>query len=125
MNSVIYEGFSCNDCQFKTLRQSCLKEHVEKQHNNISNFEANRWKTTRIHNAIEYECDECKFKVSKKADLSKHKKRMHNKTKNACDKCKEIHEKKVFRCGLCPFVSGTGSLLVEHYNSVHDFHLTV
>ena len=122
MNSVIHEGFSCKDCQFKTLRQSCLTEHVKKLHKKISNFEANCWKTTQIHKAIE--CDECK-KVSKKAGLTKHKKRMHNKTKNSCDKCKEIHEKQVFNCGLCPFVSGTGSLLVEHYNSVHDFHLTV
>ena len=118
----------CCGCLYFSSDMSDISEHMKDQHD-IGHGEAqtefkcdhcgklfgdslslNRHKS--IHNRI-IECDECGYEAVNQATLKKHKMIMHTDLAQRAGK-------KVFKCTDCKFGSFERSVLVGHFQRIHD-----
>ena len=138
----------CPDCNYSSVRLSCLKRHYEIMHERKSHvcewagcdFVTQRKPLLKdhirsIHQGMEFICDKCGFETSSQGYLSKHKKTVHGNENDSllCEQCSYIaksgaelkkhrdeHNVCAFECKQCDYKTKNDKLLKRHISMKHS-----
>ena len=122
------KGFSCKQCDFKSLQKAKLYQHIKSEHEHLKKYRE-RYKT--------FNCQNCKFSCQTRSGWTMHNRIKHLGIEYPCNICgkkfgqkssliihqtQTVHafkEKKVYQCKKCSMTFDNNTSLYEHLTTVH------
>ena len=137
--------FSCDQCEYESVRRNSIKRHTDAVHLGIK-FQCNECQIeyssddqikahiNSVHNGEFYECDQCNKKFEQPRTLHLHVKFSHEGRKTKCNECdktfsstsglsyhvRKDHKGFRYPCDQCKYQAKTRSYLKIHQQAKHE-----